>query len=720
MIVRMSAETLEALEDLSSNPVMNFEFGDSPGIYIGETFFPMRPLKESSPHEIYLRTSSAAKPNAPLKLYANVMGKFIVDRQLGEKVTDKVRQQTIEAKKQHSERQTIMLDAPLISAAGTKKRKAPGSGTVVKKSAQRDTLRTPAASTPVARKISPIPQTTSSKANADIRRRLIHFLAVENRETDLAVSRVCGNNCDDTAKANLLSILEEVAEQAPARKGDNSPRKWSLKNRTWLEVRPYEWEMYKQSERTNVARQGRVVLSSLRIPESDSVWNHFRFRNVAPPTGAAPHPTHGGKTITGPPAGLSKPKPEPKRPAISKDLKQKAKADSSRIKGDIQMKDESARPRGDVQMKDESVKLPRVAAIKREEASPSPSSSTSTSSKAASRRLPGSGYVAKKSPQPSPNVEMASREAAGPADVRPQRPLPRLPSKPASASLPPLTSQDKMPTTSMPMKMTKKMLPPEDSDRERERHRDKDRPPKDRVTTGVKRKNATHDVGDAQDEEGLKANSFKKRKTEEGPSPPAPSSSLKGRDLSLPKKPVEAASPLPPPPKKIKKEPSPLPLPPPRTALPTQPPPLNLPSKTDQRPKLNGASKARRKSPIYTSSDEGEIPEPPRKSAQDSSTNTDRSKGKEGRVRPRSSYPLPPDRNGLRSRYQSKYGHYLGTYSQIVAQKRKIEAILNGDSEAEGDIMDTEELKRLSAEHKNQKEELESIQEKWMNGSVSE
>ncbi|KAG2111164.1 uncharacterized protein F5147DRAFT_686586 [Suillus discolor] len=720
MIVRMSAETLEALEDLSSNPLMNFEFGDTPGIYIGGTFFPMRPLKESSPHEIYLRTSSAAKPNAPLKLYANVMGKFIVDRQLGEKVTDKVRQQTIEAKKQHSERQTIMLDAPLISAAGTKnlKRKTPGSGTVVKKSAQRDTLHTPAASTPAARKISPIPQTVSSKANADIRRRLIHFLAVENRETDLTVARVCGSNCDASARANLLSILEEVAEQAPARKGDKSPRKWGLKNRTWLEVRPYEWEMYKPSDRTNIARQGRVVLSSLRIPESDSVWDHFRFRNVAPPTGAPPHPTHGGKTITGPPAGLLKPKPEPKRPAISKDLKQKAKADSSRIRGDIQMKDESARPRGDIQMKDESVKLPRVAAIKREEASPSPSSSTSTSSKAASRRLPGSGYVAKKSPQPSPTVESASRGAAGPADVRPQRPLPRLPPKPVPASLPPLPSQEKTSTTSMPMKMTKKMLPPEDSDRERERHRDKDRPQKDRVVAGGKRKNATHDVGDAQDGEGLKANSFKKRKTEDGPSSAASSSSLKGRDLSLPKKPVEATSPVPPPPKKIKKESSPLP--PPRTALPTQPPPLNSPSKTDQRPKLNGASKVRRKSPIYTSSDEGEIPEPPQKSAQDPSTNTDRAKGKEGRARPRSSYPLPSDRNGLRSRYQSKYGHYLGTYAQILAQKRKIEAILNGESEAEGEIMDPEELKRLSAEHKNQKEELESIQDKWMNGSVSE
>lgn len=724
MIVRMSAETLEALEDLSSSPVMNFEFGDNPGIYIGETFFPMRPLKESSPHEIYLRTSSAAKPNAPLKLYANVMGKFIVDRQLGEKVTDKVRQQTIEAKKQHAERQTIMLDAPLVSAAGTKnlKRKTPGSGTVVKKAAQRDTLRAPAASTPVARKISPMPQAASSKANADIRRRLIHFLAVESRETDLTVSRVCGRESDVNARANLLSILEEVAEQTPARKGDKSPRKWELKQSTWLEVRPYEWEMYKPSERTVIARQGRVVLSSLKIPESDSVWDHFRFRNVAPPTGAAPHPTHGGKTITGPPAGLLKPKPEPKRPAISKDLKQKAKADSSRTKGDIQMKDESARPRGGLQMKDESVKLPRVAAIKREEASPSPSSSTSTSSKAASRRLPGSGYVAKKSPQPSPAVETASREAAGSANPRPQRPLPRLPPKPTPVPQPPLPSQEKTPATSIPMKMTKKMLPPEDSDRERERHRDKDRPPKDRVVAGVKRKNATHDVGDAQDGVELKANTFKKRRTEEGPSPVASSSSLKGRDLSLPKKPVEAASPVPPPPKKIKKEPSPLPLPlpQPRTALPTQPLPPNPASKTDQRPKLNGASKSRRRSPIYTSSDEGEISEPPRKSVQDPPTNTDRSKGKEGRARPRASYPLPPDRNGLRSRYQSKYGHYLGTYSQIVAQKRKIEAILNGESEAEGEIMDPEELKRLSTEHKSQKEELEFIQEKWMNGSVSE
>ncbi|OJA20516.1 hypothetical protein AZE42_01611 [Rhizopogon vesiculosus] len=198
---------------------------------------------------------------------------------------------------------------------------------------------------------------------------------------------------------------------------------------------------------------------------------------------------------------------------------------------------------------------------------------------------------------------------------------------------------------------------------------------------------------------------------EDGSSPAASSSLLKARDLSLPKKPIEVISP---PPKNIKKE-SP-PLPPPRPTLPIQSPPSNSSSKTEQRPKSNGVAKVGRKSPIYTSSDEREIPEPPRKFTQDSSVNADHSKGKDGRTRPRSSYPPPPYRHGLRSRYQSKYGHYLDTYSKIVVQKPKIEPMLNGESEAEGEIMDPEELKRLSTEHKNRKEELEFIQDKWMNG----
>ncbi|KAG2350259.1 hypothetical protein BDR05DRAFT_1054399 [Suillus weaverae] len=201
---------------------------------------------------------------------------------------------------------------PICGGARNLKWKIRGSGTVAKKSAQRDTLRTPSPPTAVARKILPIPQTASSNANADVRRRLVHFLAVETCETDLAVARVCGHNCDATTRSILLSILEEVAEQAPAW-GD---KKWSLKDNTWLEVRPYEWETYKPSERTNIARQGRLVLSSLKIPESEPVWDHFRLRTLALPTGAVLYSTHGNNTTTAPPAGILQPKVKPKRPTV--------------------------------------------------------------------------------------------------------------------------------------------------------------------------------------------------------------------------------------------------------------------------------------------------------------------------------------------------------------------------------------------------------------------
>jgi RNA polymerase II elongation factor ELL len=90
------------------------------------------------------------------------------------------------------------------------KRKIRGSGTLARKSTQHDTLRTPSSPTAVVPNFFPVSQTASSKANVDVRKRLVHFLAVETHETDLAVARVCGNNCDATTRSNLLSILEEV------------------------------------------------------------------------------------------------------------------------------------------------------------------------------------------------------------------------------------------------------------------------------------------------------------------------------------------------------------------------------------------------------------------------------------------------------------------------------------------------------------------------------
>jgi RNA polymerase II elongation factor ELL len=101
----------------------------------------------------------------------------------------------------------------------------------------------------------------------------------------------------------------QVAEQAPAPGG----KKWSLKDSTWLEVRPYEWETYEPPERINIARRGRLMLSSLNIPESDPVWDHFRFRNLAPPsTGATLYSTNRDNPLV----GISQPKLKPKRPTV--------------------------------------------------------------------------------------------------------------------------------------------------------------------------------------------------------------------------------------------------------------------------------------------------------------------------------------------------------------------------------------------------------------------
>lgn len=52
---------------------------------------------------------------------------------------------------------------------------------------------------------------------------------------------------------------------------------WRLKTRSWLEVRPYEWNVT-ETERTKIARSARMALKQLKIPESDPAWSHVIFR----------------------------------------------------------------------------------------------------------------------------------------------------------------------------------------------------------------------------------------------------------------------------------------------------------------------------------------------------------------------------------------------------------------------------------------------------------
>lgn len=745
----------------------------------------MRPQKESSPHELYLRAASAAKPMAPLKLYANIIGKFMVERQLGAKVTDKVRQQTMVAKQQHMERQAILLDKPPIPVPGTKngKRKAPGSGTVIKKTPALEHLRVASSSAVASRKASPLLHNTpSTKANADVRRRLVHCLAISPRMAEDAVKMVGGTGVGGAARNDLLALLEEVsptltiyyflmpthhkvAEQPPARRSDGSPRPWALKPQTWTEVRPFEWPKLTESERVAMARQARMAFKALKIPESDPAWDNVRYRATAPaiPTSVPAPPSIATASSS---RSSTSAQAETKRSVTStKEGKLKSKQDTSRTKGEIQVKDESS-----------SATIARANGIKRTEADrPStPSDSSSGTKTAISRRLPGSGYQAKKSPLPSTTVV----EKSGTADPR-TAPKPSvstsLPQKPPPTAPPPGGTHARKTIPTIPPKTAKKE---DESDRERDREyerqrererekrarekekqreerereqeraemekrekarqkereekrqrekerereemeqerrsREKERILKERATASAvptfKRKTPTQEE-DILDDASSKSSVPKRRKLDDGSSV---ASSSKARNVGLPKKPVHEPSPVPR--LKMKKDSSPLPLSQERRVA----------GGPMHKSKASGSTKPRRRSPIYTSSsDEGEIPQPRKRNpspppVSDRSISSDQPSTERAprhhRVT-RTAHPLPTDHAALRALYQAQYTNYLGAFSKVVAQKRKIEAILNGDSEAEMDVMDPDELLRLSHEHMSLKTELERIQEIYTKGT---
>jgi len=192
------------------------------GIYIGTTFHPMRPLKETSPHELYLRLASAAKPMAALRLHANVVGKFTVERELGEKVQDKVRDRTLVAEKQRLERKAILLDNPppdLSSAANGKKRKASSTSTArnsVKSRNESPSFLKVSSSLPLPRATTPRPSGQSSPTRDNLRdpfNRLIHCLALSPRTVDDVIRLVGGSSASSSAKRELLDILHEVRVQ---------------------------------------------------------------------------------------------------------------------------------------------------------------------------------------------------------------------------------------------------------------------------------------------------------------------------------------------------------------------------------------------------------------------------------------------------------------------------------------------------------------------------
>ncbi|KAF9452347.1 hypothetical protein P691DRAFT_233707 [Macrolepiota fuliginosa MF-IS2] len=233
------------------------------------------------------------------------------------------------------------------------------------------------------------------------------------------------------------------------------------------------------------------------------------------------------------------------------------------------------------------------------------------------------------------------------------------------------------------------------------------------------------------------------------------SKNVKPRDLSLPKKPdvdlpsrpkiAKESSPLPPPPR-IKKEPSLTPLPrikkemsplPPLPKIKKEPTPIAKisapPAKASSSVSSSQLSsskpkqpiKRRRGSDIYTSSeDEGEIRPPIKREPAPSPLPLATNNGRD-EISPQSrshTSKVPPvhDHAALRSHYESSYLPYLGNFQMLVGQKAKICNLLKKmdkgssgsvtESDGDGDLLDPDELKKLTSEYYNQHEDLENIQ----------
>ncbi|KAJ7783035.1 hypothetical protein B0H16DRAFT_1357548, partial [Mycena metata] len=685
MIVRMTEETLDALQ---ASPHMEFTFGPEPGISIGGTFFAMRPSKENSPHDLYLRASSASKPMAPLKLYANITGKFTVLQTL-DKIQDKMRTTTRDADRIRKGSRVIMVDEPpadLSSAQPGKKRKAPAANSTMFRKA----IPQPRPSTS-ARAPSPLPPATPSP----LRTAVVKALAVKERSLDELLQLSPGGNIDvEKRRRKLVELLNQIAEPG------KPPSLWRLKPSSWVEVRPYEWSDLSEQERTSVARTGRLTFSNLNIPESDPVWAHVLYRKGPEPAMVAS--SSGSKAS---PANRAPAKSEaPKRGLTSKEAKDRKMKPKPEQKPEISSRDEpKPTPRPSI-----------TSASKGKEID----DETSSSNRATTARKgpPSSGFRISKVPSPdtqplptAPPVPSSSNQGSRgrPVDVRMKdREPPRasLPARPAPPIAPPV-QEKKAPAPRI--KKTKDA----GADREKERVDVTIKEP-------LKRKKPSQDVDDS---DALSGSVAKRRKTDGVVPASTP------RDLSLPKKPetlpVTSRS-LPS--KAIKRESSPQPsaprLPQKSKSEPSSLPPPPRPSDT-QRSNASSSKRRERRSPIYTSSeDEGEIRPPPRREPvplptppATSSLPSSRSRGQ-----PSSgvSRPLPTDREGLRVRYNATYRKYLASYSQLFAQQSKLESLLSNrdrdgstvsDSDGDVEILSPEDTIKLKAEYKRWEKELESI-----------
>ncbi|KAG6868936.1 hypothetical protein C0993_007710 [Termitomyces sp. T159_Od127] len=702
MLVRLSSATIDALTSvMNDKEKVSVDLGSTPGIHIDGTFYPMRMQKEETPHEIYLHVTRSNS----LKLYANVAEKlFIEHSEVGDDLKDKLRERTLEAAKQRESRKAKFIDAPSIQPAKAAKKKRESTlafRNPVRPSDQAK-LNVSTSSTRVPSPAPP-PSTKQSSASASsvpgLFNRLIRCMAVGKRNRDTIVKLVSGD--DPSIRRHILELMEEVGEPtSPLKKGEDVGSKiWCLKAESWLHVRPLEWPGLTTQERLQLSRTGRMKLASLGYSDKDAEWGPFAYRSAD--TSVAAEKTTQGHTRKQE-SGISS----------SEMKKQKVKSD----------------PNAEILMRDESSKATKNSTTKTKE--------FAGSNLTAKKKVPGSGFIAgKSSAQDTGPVAEGSRHGSE-KSVRHSQPL-----KTITAS----HSSQKEKTTSNATTAQRKKKRESDAGFGSESERDRDFRPKSVIKQEEKRGAEVPIVkrkGPRDSYDSDASSVQKKRKVENGAvSTSSSSKDVRSTDFPLPKKPDIKPSRL-----KDRKEPTP---PPSLVPLPkinkksngssgltatsngstnkTQLPGStssahSLEARVRSQGKVNG--KRRRGSPIYTSSeDEGEsakIRRITKASPPAAETNNRKAFPSRRREHEREPRPLPTDHAGLRMRYTTTYGQCMTALTTLLAQKARIDSMLRHadtgsvtDSDCDGELMDVEDLKKLSGDYERMHEELETIRQKF-------
>ena len=514
-----------------------------------------------------------------------------------------------------------------------------------------------------------------------------------------------------------------------------------------------------------MARTGRLTLKNLRIPESDPLWAHFHYKK---PTvafaGSSTSSSDGHRSSTSNAPNEDKQRQSatdaPKRGVSSRELKEKKKKPKVNPKAEIQMKDESQRalkrPTADgvAEGRRTTVDAPQESSSLRSQPPPStrqakpplrrdlekePSSSLASQSKPSTshneklkpqeiKRLRDGDLISsdiekgrvkvkeripKKEPQDdvsvNPKPKLMKRKAVedavndkpirksldedypnssgslkrkardDPEGINP-KPQKRLAvPEDAYAQKPPKlkTREDDEHTSSKPKVSSKRKAEIDDDDYEPVRQK-KPRPDRDSISST------------------LSSSRDDKQRKEYGANKKSSAASRMEDLIVRTEKTAQSISSL-----KIRKA---------SPSLAKSNP--VLPGKeTDQRRSSSHSgstrkhTKLRRKSPIYTSTEDEK--EEPAKNLPTLPVN-------DPTTAPKTQKPLPED-DDLRARYNTTYVEYLSVMQKLLVQKGRLESFLKrddfSDSEGDSELLPPEELEVLTSNHKRLCNELQAIRD---------